>query len=87
MIFINMDKAREIHKDKIRWARGPLLKKLDIEFQKALETNEDTTDIINRKIVLRDATENPLIQSASNIEELKWSWDVELLGPSPYSQV
>ena len=41
---IDMAKAREIHKTKIRTAREPLLVALDIEFQKALETSSSTTD-------------------------------------------
>ena len=36
---IDMAKAKEIHKTKIRTAREPLLAALDIEFQKALETS------------------------------------------------
>ena len=42
-ISINMTKARELHKDRIREARTPLLTKLDVDFQKALETSADTT--------------------------------------------
>ena len=40
---INMAKAREIHKSKIREARTPKLSDLDIEFQKAQETGTSTT--------------------------------------------
>ena len=43
---IDMAKAREIHKDKIRAARAEKFKELDIEFQKALETGASTTDIV-----------------------------------------
>ena len=46
---IDMAKAREIHKTKIRIAREPLLAALDIEFQKALETSASTTDIVAKK--------------------------------------
>ena len=87
MISINMEKAREIHRDKIRLARNSLFRKLDIEFQRALEDNNDTSDIISRKNALRDSTQDPLIESATDTETLKSTSNVELLGPSPYSQV
>ena len=35
---VDMAKAREIHKNRIRDARAPKLAELDIEFQKAQET-------------------------------------------------
>ena len=44
-----MDRAREVHKNKIRTARTPKLQELDIEFQKALETGASTTDIVAKK--------------------------------------
>ena len=45
---IDMAKAREIHKNNIRASREILLAQLDIEFQKALETNASTTDIVSK---------------------------------------
>ena len=55
-IQVNMAKAKELHKGNIREARAPLLAALDIEFQKALETGADTTDIVAEKQRLRDIT-------------------------------
>ena len=46
---IDMAKAREIHKAKIREARTPKLAELDIEFQRALETSADTSTIVAKK--------------------------------------
>ena len=46
---IDMAKAREIHKEKIRTARTPKLVELDIEFQKAQETSADTSTIVSKK--------------------------------------
>ena len=43
---IDMAKAKEIHKAKIREARTPKLAELDIEFQRALETSADTSTIV-----------------------------------------
>ncbi len=87
MISINLDKAKEIHKNNIRVARYPKFQDLDVQFQKALETGGDTTEIVASKNLLRDATSTILIEQASNINELKSSWDESLLGPSPYTQV
>ena len=49
MINVNMNKAREIHKDNIRAARKPLLEVKDVEFQRALETGADTSTIVSEK--------------------------------------
>jgi hypothetical protein len=74
MIHINMDKAREIHKDRMREARAPLLVKLDVEYQRALETNSITLDIVAKKNLLRDVTKDTQIALASTPEELKAVW-------------
>ena len=81
---INMDKAKEIHKNKIRKARAPKLAELDVEFQKALETSADTTSIVSKKNALRDAPANAAIDAAKTEAELKASWDTAVLGTSPY---
>ena len=70
IIKIDMAKAREIHKNKIRDARKPLLESLDIEFQKALETSADTSAIIAKKNALRDAPADSGIASASDVAAL-----------------
>ena len=82
---IDMAKAREIHKTKIREARGPKLAELDIEFQKALETGASTTDIVAKKQALRDAPADSGIAAASDTDALKAQWKTDILGTSPYS--
>tara|TARA_B100000131_G_C17984369_1_gene559971 strand:+ start:684 stop:944 length:261 start_codon:yes stop_codon:yes gene_type:complete len=82
---INMAKAKEIHKAKIREARTPKLAELDIEFQKAQETSADVTDIVAKKQALRDAPAASAIDSATTVDELKAQWDSTVLGTSPYS--
>ena len=86
MITINLDKAREIHKDKIRVARKPLLETKDIEFMRAVESADTVTQtsVAAEKQALRDATSDPDIAAASTPEELKASWKADLLGESPY---
>ena len=82
---INMAKAKEIHKAKIREVRTPKLVELDVEFQKAQETSADVTDIVAKKQALRDAPAASAIDSATTVDELKAQWDSTVLGTSPYS--
>ena len=82
---IDMAKAREIHKTKIRAARTPKLAELDIEFQKAQETSADTSAIVAKKQALRDAPADSAIASASDTDALKAQWNTAILGTSPYS--
>ena len=84
MITVNMDKARDIHRNKVRDARKPLLAAKDVEFQRALETGADTAAIVAAKQALRDAPASAAIEAATTPDELKASWDAELLGDSPY---
>ena len=85
MITINLDKAREIHKDKLREARGPKLSALDVAFQRALEAGENFSPIATEKQALRDVTKSEAILTAENTDQLKESWPTDLLGPSPYT--
>ena len=82
---VDMAKAREIHKSKIRAAREPKLAELDIEFQKALETGASTTEIVAKKQALRDAPADSGIAAASDTYALKAQWKTDILGTSPYS--
>ena len=86
-ISINLEKAREIHKNKIRIAREPEFAKLDTAFMRTVETGDTRkrAAITQQKKALRDATKNPAIEEATLLEEIKAAWDEELLGPSPYS--
>lgn len=73
-IVIDMPKARDIWRSILRAARAPLFQQIDIEFQRAMETGADTTDIVARKNALRDVTEDPRIEAARSIEDLKAVW-------------
>tara|TARA_R100000234_G_scaffold115895_1_gene92313 strand:- start:54 stop:314 length:261 start_codon:yes stop_codon:yes gene_type:complete len=84
LIKIDMAKARELHKTKIREARKPLLEALDVEFQKALETGSSTTDIVAKKQALRDAPADSGIDAATDDAGLKSQWNTSILGDSPY---
>ena len=80
MITVNMDKAKEIHKIKLRDARKPLLETLDVQFTRALETGKDTTEIVKKKQELRDLTSHPSLVNAKTPEELKAFWPEILNG-------
>ena len=67
MIVINNEKAIEIAKEKIRAFREPKFKKLDLDFQRALETGSDTTLIVQEKQRLRDLTD---LANDKTVEEL-----------------
>ena len=82
---VDMAKAREIHKDKIRLASAPKLAELDVEFQKALEAGSSTTDIVAKKQALRDAPADSGIAAANSADALKAQWKTDILGTSPYS--
>ena len=58
MITVNITKAKEIVKEKLRADRKPLLEAQDVLFQRALETSADTTDIVAEKQRLRDITKD-----------------------------
>ena len=46
MITINMDKAKDITKERLRYERKPLLEAEDIKFMQAQESGADTTAIV-----------------------------------------
>ena len=76
-ITINITKAKEIWKDKIRFKRAGALKKLDLDFMKAQENGTDTTSIVADKNTLRDLPEQ--VNTASTVDEIKAVWN-DMLG-------
>jgi hypothetical protein len=68
-VTVNLTKAKDITKDRLRSERAPLLQALDVQFQRALESSGDTTAIIAEKQRLRDITQ--LADQATTLEELK----------------
>ena len=69
MITINLDKAKEITKDRLRADRKPLLEAQDVKFMQAQETESDTTAIVAEKQRLRDITKKA--DTCKTTEELK----------------
>lgn len=69
MITINLNKAKEIKKERLRVERAPLLQAQDVAFQRALEEGADTAAIVAEKQRLRDITK--LADEATTLDELK----------------
>jgi hypothetical protein len=69
MIIVNINKAKEIIKDRLRVERTPLLQAQDIAYMRALESASDTSSILAEKQRLRDITQ--LVDACVSLEELK----------------
>jgi len=77
MITIDITKAKEVWKDKIRFNRAKALKKLDLDFMKAQEASSSTTSIVTNKNTLRDLPSQ--VDTATTTDEIKAVWN-DLLG-------
>jgi hypothetical protein len=73
MITIDITKAKDIAKDKLRTERAPVLASLDVSFMRAVESNntELQTAIAEQKQALRDITAHETITNASDADSLK----------------
>jgi len=69
MITVNIAKAKDITKDRLRNERKPLLEQSDVDFMRALEAGQDTTAIVAEKQRLRDITKQ--VDLMTTVEELK----------------
>ena len=69
MITVNIEKAKEIVKEKLRLDRKPLLEAQDILFMKAQEVGSDTAAIVAEKQRLRDITND--VDSMTTEAQLK----------------
>jgi len=56
VVTVNLDKAKELTKARLRQEREPLLAAQDVLFQRAQEAQADTTAIVAEKNRLRDIT-------------------------------
>jgi uncharacterized protein YdaT len=68
-IIVDINKAKEITKDRLRAERKTLLEAQDVAFQRALESNADTSAIVAEKQRLRDITNQ--VDTMTTVEELK----------------
>jgi hypothetical protein len=68
-VTVNLAKAKEITKKRLRAEREPLLAAQDVAFQRALESGADTTAIVAEKQRLRDIT--GLVDAVTTLEGLR----------------
>ena len=68
-ITININKAKDITKERLRQERKPLLEAQDIKFMQAQESGADTKAIVAEKVRLRDITKQ--VDSCKTTDELK----------------
>jgi hypothetical protein len=69
MITINLNKAKDITKDRLRAERKPQLEALDVEMLRNFSNQELLAQIDAKKQVLRDATNQ--VDAMTTVEELK----------------
>lgn len=86
MIKVNLEKAKEIHRNHIREARKKHLQELDVEFMKAIEENDTAKmeEVKNKKKFWRDMTKCSEIECAECIDDLKAHWPDCLECECPY---
>jgi hypothetical protein len=84
MITIDIARARDVWRNRIRKARAPVLAVLDIAYQRADEDGDAAAKatVAAQKQVLRDAPAAPEIEAATTPEQLRAFWP-EDLGPAP----
>jgi hypothetical protein len=84
----DMPKARDIHRDRIRAARAPLMAQLDVDYQRADEVGDASKkqEIASRKQLLRDATAHPDIEAAQTPDELAGVWPLQTTPPASLTQ-
>jgi hypothetical protein len=72
MIQIDMAKAIEIQRNRIRALREPLLAVLDVEFMRAVERGDQAEQarVVAEKQRLRDLTNDPRLTAAQTPAEL-----------------
>jgi len=68
-INVNMPKAKDLTKDRLRANRKPLLEAQDVAFQRALESGASTAEIVKEKQRLRDITKQ--VDGITSLDELK----------------
>jgi hypothetical protein len=69
VVTVNLDKAKEITRNRLRMERVPLLNAQDVAYMRAVETNADTTAIVAEKQRLRDIT--GLVDGCTTTAELR----------------
>ena len=82
VIVIDVEKAKDVWRNKMREARKPILDALDAAYFRALEDNDTAkqTEIAAKKKLLRDVTALPELANATTVEEIEAVWPDYLKG-------
>ena len=78
-VTVDMTKAKEIWRNRIREARTDQFKSLDEQYMRADEIGDTDAKaaVVAKKNILRDAPNDPAIDAATTTEELKKVWPFE----------
>ncbi len=78
-VTVDMTKAKEIWRNKIRETRIEKFKTLDEQYMRADEIGDTGAKaaVVAKKNILRDAPNDPAIAAATTTEELKKVWPFE----------
>ena len=90
-IGINLNKAKDIQKERMRAVRKPLLESEDVTYMRAIEAGDTDaqTASATRKQALRDVTQlvDDATITATDVvgitSELKAVWNTDVLGENP----
>lgn len=76
IVVIDVEKAKEVWKRRMREARTPIMTKLDADYFVALEQSDNAkaTAIAQKKQLLRDVTKLPALLNATSVEEIEAVW-------------
>jgi len=87
MFKLNLEKAKDLHKNRIRLTREKIFNRLDIEFMKAVESGniQKIEEIGELKQQLRDLPDCEEIENATCLNDLRSHWPDILEGDSPYN--
>ena len=72
-VTVDLPKAKDIHCERLRTERKPLLEALDVQFMRAVELGDATKqqEVAAQKQKLRDLTKAPAIDDAVTTQELR----------------
>lgn len=73
MIKVNIEKAKEVQKDRLRQERTVKFEQLDRDFMLAMAKGDNTTALAieEQRVKLRDVTKHEALMSAMTVDELK----------------
>jgi hypothetical protein len=82
---LNLEKAKELFLNYLRYKRSELFPDLDLQYMRALETGNQTLiqEIVTKKQQLRDLP-NMDFSDVTTAIQLKQTWPTDILGESPF---